>query len=188
MKWEKNTFTLTFNAAGGTCSITSKDITCGNAYGTLPTPTRSGYTFLGWYTLASGGTQVTSSTKMGNTDATIYAQWESNTITFTTGACNVENGCGTVTASYTLKVAGTYSYTVTHTYSHSAGHSQCTYLISSKQSYIVDDWERAYLVDNSSDTLTYTGTLTFSEGEVLTLMIETCTHGSHTGTVRLVKQ
>ena len=42
--------------------------------GTLPTPTRTGYYFKGWFTAASGGTQVTSSTTMtGN--QTIYAQW-----------------------------------------------------------------------------------------------------------------
>ncbi|MBQ3151522.1 MAG: InlB B-repeat-containing protein [Clostridia bacterium] len=43
-------------------------------YGTLPTPTRSGYTFNGWYTSSTGGTKITSSsTVTGNT--TIYAHW-----------------------------------------------------------------------------------------------------------------
>jgi len=49
--------------------------------GTLPTPTHPtpGYTFKGWFTAASGGTQVTSSTVMtGN--QTIYAQWNAPTI------------------------------------------------------------------------------------------------------------
>jgi len=48
------------------------------AMGTLPTPSHltSGYTFKGWFTAASGGVQVTSSTAMtGN--QTIYAHWES---------------------------------------------------------------------------------------------------------------
>jgi len=40
----------------------------------LPTPTRSGYYFTGWFTAASGGTQVTSSTTMTGSQ-TIYAQW-----------------------------------------------------------------------------------------------------------------
>ena len=45
--------------------------------GTLPTPTRSGFDFQGWFTSASGGTQVTSaSTVNGNT--TVYAHWKSN--------------------------------------------------------------------------------------------------------------
>lgn len=42
--------------------------------GTLPVPTRSGYKFLGWFTSASGGTQVTASTAL-SADTTIYAQW-----------------------------------------------------------------------------------------------------------------
>ena len=43
----------------------------------MPTPTRSGYTFQGWYTSQSGGSKVSSSTKItGNT--TIYAQWKQN--------------------------------------------------------------------------------------------------------------
>ena len=40
----------------------------------LPTPTRSGYTFSGWFTAASGGEQVTADTVFSQ-DSTIYAQW-----------------------------------------------------------------------------------------------------------------
>lgn len=45
-------------------------------YGTLPTPTRSGYAFAGWFTAASGGSQVNAATTMTNPDDhTIYAHW-----------------------------------------------------------------------------------------------------------------
>ena len=48
----------------------------GRTYGTLPTPTKSGSTFDGWYTSASGGEKVTSSTTVTNASAhTIYAHW-----------------------------------------------------------------------------------------------------------------
>lgn len=51
-------------------------ITNGNTYGTLPTPTRDGYTFDGWYTSATGGTKITSSSKVTVTgDQTLYAHW-----------------------------------------------------------------------------------------------------------------
>lgn len=43
-------------------------------YGTLPTPTRKGYVFDGWYTAASGGTKVTSVSSL-TSNATIYAHW-----------------------------------------------------------------------------------------------------------------
>lgn len=71
-----NTYTVTFNANGGTTPTASKSVTYNGTYGTLPTPTRKGYTFNGWYTTASGGTQKTSSstyTTAGN--STLYAHW-----------------------------------------------------------------------------------------------------------------
>lgn len=40
--------TITFNANGGTVSPSSKKVIYGSDYGILPTPTRNGYTFLGW--------------------------------------------------------------------------------------------------------------------------------------------
>ena len=51
-----------------------------NAYGkldSLPTPTRSGYSFDGWYTEAEGGTAVTTDTVFDST-TTIYAHWTRN--------------------------------------------------------------------------------------------------------------
>lgn len=57
-----------------------KKVTKGSTYGTLPTPTRTGYTFDGWYTAANGGTQITSTTTVNLTDdQTLYAHWESAT-------------------------------------------------------------------------------------------------------------
>ncbi|MDR1778286.1 MAG: leucine-rich repeat protein, partial [Clostridiales Family XIII bacterium] len=75
--WSTASYTLTYNANGGNAlSPSSKTVYYGAAYGTLPTPTRTGYDFAGWYTAASGGTQVTSTTvhlTYGN--VTIYAHW-----------------------------------------------------------------------------------------------------------------
>lgn len=67
---------LFFDANGGKVVETSKLVNEGNGYGTLPTPTRTGYTFLGWYTLREGGTQISTSTKMGSSEVTVYAHWE----------------------------------------------------------------------------------------------------------------
>ena len=80
-------YTVTFNANGGSVTTTSKTVTSGSTYGTLPTPTRSGYTFDGWYTAASGGTKITSSTTVNLTgNQTLYAHWtkipEMCTVTF----------------------------------------------------------------------------------------------------------
>jgi uncharacterized repeat protein (TIGR02543 family) len=87
-QWSINSYTLTFNPNGGTVTPTSKDLEYNSAYGTLPTPTRASdaqytYTFAGWYTAATEGTQVTAATKMAAKDTTVYAHWTSNTRSYT---------------------------------------------------------------------------------------------------------
>ena len=70
------TYTVTFNGQGGTFTPASVTVTNGHAYGALPTPTRNGYKFDGWFTAASGGTQVTAATTVNLTaDQTLYAHW-----------------------------------------------------------------------------------------------------------------
>lgn len=70
---------ITFNANGGSCSTTSKTVTYNSAVGTLPTPTRSGYNFDGWYTAASGGTKVTTSSVF-TYDTILYAHWTASSV------------------------------------------------------------------------------------------------------------
>lgn len=96
--WTLNTFTVTFNANGGnTPNPTSKSVTQGSTYGTLATCTRTGYTLKGWYTAASGGTKITSSTTVNLTaNQTLYAQWTANTYTV---AYNANGGTGTMSNS-----------------------------------------------------------------------------------------
>ncbi len=72
---ELKEYKITLNANGGTVSTKSIKVKDGQKYGNIPDPTYSGYKFLGWYTKAKGGDQVTSSTK-ATSDATIYAHWE----------------------------------------------------------------------------------------------------------------
>lgn len=65
---------VTFDANGGTVSETSRTLESGDEIGTLPTPTRTGYTFDGWFTEQTGGAGV-SATTVVNTDVTYYAHW-----------------------------------------------------------------------------------------------------------------
>lgn len=90
-QWKTNTYKLTFNANGGSVSETSRTATCGQAIGTLPTPTRDYYTFNGWYTAESGGTKVTSATVF-NTATTLYAQWTIHPLKGWTKASEVPAG------------------------------------------------------------------------------------------------
>lgn len=76
-QYTPNQYTVTFNANGGSVSTASKTVIYDAAYGDLPEPTRSGYTFLGWYTAATGGTQVLPETKVTRAaNITLYAQWK----------------------------------------------------------------------------------------------------------------
>ena len=66
--------TITFNANGGRVSPASAATGTDGKLAALPTPTRDGYTFGGWFTAAIGGTKVTTVTVF-TAAATIYAQW-----------------------------------------------------------------------------------------------------------------
>ena len=68
--------TVKLDPCGGTCAETNAYVSADGTAGSLPTPVREGYAFLGWYTAASGGTKITSGYKFSS-DCTIYAQWKS---------------------------------------------------------------------------------------------------------------
>ena len=81
-RWKGITIPVTLNANGGTCSVSTKDVTYASAYGTMPTATRTGYTFAGWWTSLTGGNKVTASTVCYATNAyTLYARWTAKTFT-----------------------------------------------------------------------------------------------------------
>lgn len=75
------TYKVTWNGNGGTSSVAFSTLTFNSTY-TLPTATRAGYTFNGWYTAKSGGTKITTTTKHTTAgDVTYYAQWTPWTFT-----------------------------------------------------------------------------------------------------------
>ena len=110
-RWqEKIEYTVTYNANGGSCSTASATYQ-GTAL-TLPTPTREGYTFNGWYTAASGGTKIgdAGATYTPSANVTLYAQWTINSYTIKIGT----QSNATVTVDKTSAYAGdTVSVTVT---------------------------------------------------------------------------
>ena len=68
------TYTVTFDANGGSVTPASAETTAEGKLTSLPTPTRSRYSFKGWYTAASGGTKITTDTVFSE-NITVYAQW-----------------------------------------------------------------------------------------------------------------
>ena len=72
-------YTITFDANGGSVDPASAETTDGKLV-SLPTPGYAGHIFQGWFTAATGGTQVTTDTVF-TADATIYAQWKAESST-----------------------------------------------------------------------------------------------------------
>ena len=78
--YEANKYTVSFNANGGDVDTASKDVTYNGTYGELPTATRDGYVFLGWFTDASSGLQIKEDSSVTITaNQTLYAHWKANT-------------------------------------------------------------------------------------------------------------
>ena len=93
-------YTVSYDANGGTCGQTTGYATSAAAAVTLPTPTRSGYVFAGWYTAASGGRRAggAGDTYTPSANMTLYAQWGKSGAVVTYNA----NGgsCGTERETY----------------------------------------------------------------------------------------
>ncbi|MCI9505133.1 MAG: leucine-rich repeat protein [Oscillospiraceae bacterium] len=103
------TYKILFNANGGVTDTASMTTGTDGRLTALPTPTRDGYTFDGWYTAADGGEKVTAETVF-TADATVYAHWTENvtppatyTITF-----NPNGGAGSMSPA-TVKEGDTFT-------------------------------------------------------------------------------
>ena len=70
---EEEYFTVTFNVNGGDSAISSREYLAG-ALMSLPTPTRDGYRFLGWYDAM--GRRYDNTSVMPDNDLTLTARWE----------------------------------------------------------------------------------------------------------------
>ncbi|TVR08840.1 MAG: hypothetical protein EA401_13465 [Planctomycetota bacterium] len=76
--WDADDIEVSFASQGGSSEL-SQVVTLEAPYGDLPTPTRTGYTFQGWFDAAEGGSQITADTLVSTAeDHTLYAQWTAN--------------------------------------------------------------------------------------------------------------
>lgn len=91
---------LSLDPCGGTVALDQTPVTVGEAAGSLPAPQRPGHVFLGWFTQAEGGTQVSTSF-IPEEDMEIYAHWISEEELFASwqerGACWFYNSDGLTT-------------------------------------------------------------------------------------------
>ena len=145
--WTEKTYTVTFNANGGNLSGNSYiTVKTGSRYGTLPTATKSGYTFDGWYTSGSGGTRITENTTVSLTgNQTLYAHWTEKTYTVTFNA----NGGNLSGNSYiTVKTGSRYGTLPTAT----------------RNSYTFDSW---YTSENGGTKITENTTVSLTGNQTL---------------------
>ena len=73
-QWTANNYTVTFNPSEGSVSQSTKVVAFGSVYGDLPNATRTGYTFLGWFTEKDESITGESIVETPD-DHTLYAHW-----------------------------------------------------------------------------------------------------------------
>ena len=97
---DANTITIYADANGGSLSgWETKEINVGDSIDSLPSATRTGYTFAGWYTSSSGGSRVYTWTTFSSSK-TIYAHWTAKTYTVKLDSQGGTGGSTSVTATY----------------------------------------------------------------------------------------
>ena len=83
-RWVPLSVEITWDANGGTVWLAAANAwvgsmtiphTPGEPIGWPPTPARAGWTFVGWFTAPTGGTQITSSSIVPNFNTTYWARW-----------------------------------------------------------------------------------------------------------------
>ena len=111
--WDVSEYNITYNLNGGTNPAGAKtSYTIETADYTLPTPTKTGYTFGGWYTNSGlTGNAVTQITKGSTGNKTFWAKWTLSSVTCAAGKYLPANSlsCTKCTAGYACP-GGTFEY------------------------------------------------------------------------------
>jgi len=81
-KWTVNTYTITYNLDGGANNSSNPNsYTYGIGVSSFANPTKTGYTFNGWYSDSAKTTKITSISSTSTGAKTLYAKWTANTYT-----------------------------------------------------------------------------------------------------------
>ena len=130
-----------------------KYVADGSSYGFLPTPSKEGYIFEGWYTSPTGGTKITESS-IYSTDS-LYAHWTTPVVTISgeytyTGSPVIPNI--TVTVGDTILVNGT-DYTVYYNNYTNAGTATYTIKALSGGNYSFPDITGTYVIQKAKASI-----------------------------------
>ena len=143
-----------FDAAtnGGECATENIYVNPGTAVGTLPTATKYGHTFGGWFTAASGGTQLEATTVI-NADADYYALFtvKSHTLTWDLAGGTVGTAGKIGSTTWPAKNAtGTPSTSVAY------GTVLTTIPVVTKTGYVFNRWDPVPTSSMPDNDVTYT--------------------------------
>ena len=101
-RWANSTYTVKFDSTGGS-AVASKTVKYNTSITVPASPTRTGYTFAGWYTLATGGVKIDFATFKVTANITLYAHWTINTYTVTFNS-NGGSAVASITADYNTAI------------------------------------------------------------------------------------
>ncbi len=146
--WEIRSYTVTYDANGGTCATATNTCNHGSSI-THPMPTRTGYTFVGWYTATSNGTQYTNTTSITGS-ITLYARWVINSYSFSADA----NGGTFTTGTNTFATIADYDEVIVIPAVTRVGYTFAGWAVSGKGTLVDTDALCTYRMDTSDVFLT----------------------------------
>ncbi len=97
-QWD-DAYTVTFEYHGGSGPITTKAVVKNQQIGAIPTATKTGYTFNGWFTEATGGSIIETTTVISD-NIVVHAQWKAAEYTVTLDPADGSVSPNTVTVTY----------------------------------------------------------------------------------------
>ena len=110
-KWEAKTYTITYNANGGSVNGATQTVTFDKEF-VLREPSRTGYTFLGWY---NGDTKVINGVWDVDGNMSLVAAWQANSYAVTYdangGTASHTGDTATYDFDFTLATAERVGYT-----------------------------------------------------------------------------
>ena len=149
-------YKITFDAKGGTLTATELHTDRTGKLASLPTATRSGYTFDGWFTAETGGEKVTTE-KTFNANITLYAHW-----TAKSGGSSGGGGGGGGATKYAVTVSSADNGKVTSDKTSVARGNLVTITAKANDGYVLDtikvtdkDGKEIKLTDKSNGKYTF---------------------------------
>lgn len=101
----KPTYTVTLNANSGSCGTNNIQVQQGGNYSGLPSASKTGYDFSGWYTAAVGGTKITSASSLvTNANHTLYAHYKNKIYTISYDMNGANNTINDVSKKHGVKI------------------------------------------------------------------------------------